>query len=71
MHILSFRKETSERSETQNWVLAELSASTCFYFVGFEGCNENNEHKVTTVMDRLSIELDGPDNADLSADEVL
>ncbi|MBQ7812461.1 MAG: hypothetical protein IJ394_07895 [Bacteroidales bacterium] len=71
MTVLAFRKETSERSDMQNWVLTELSASTFFYFVGFEGCNENNEHKVTTVMDRLSIELDSLDNADLSADEVL
>lgn len=71
MAILSFRKETSERSEMQNWVLTELSASTCFYFVGFEGCNENIEHKVTTVMDRLSIELDSLDNTIIPADEVL
>lgn len=71
MAVLSFRKETSERSETQNWVLTELSVSHNFYFAGFEGCNENNEHKVTVVMDRLSIELDDLDNVNLSVDEVL
>lgn len=63
MNIKSFRKETSERSELQNWVLDELSASSFFYFSGFEGCNENSSNQVTAVLDRVSIEIDDlPDN---------
>ena len=59
MEIVDFRKETSERSERQNWVLDELSASTIFYFSGFEGCNEDSSDVVTAIMDRASISITG------------
>ena len=59
MNITSFRKETSERSEVQNWVLDELSASGNYYFSGFEGCNENSSNQVTAILDRVSIVIEG------------
>lgn len=59
MVISQFRKETSERSEMQNWVLSELSASKLYYYAGFEGCNENLDNTCTAILDRASIEVSG------------
>ncbi len=68
MEIISSQKETSERSEEQNWPLLELSASKLFLFSGFEGCNENNNNLVTTLLDRASIKING-DSTSLPTDE--
>lgn len=59
MDIKSFRKETSERSEHQNWVLEELSGSSVLYFTGFEGCNENSSFQATAILDRSLIDVSG------------
>ena len=71
MKIDSFHKETSERSEDQNWVLSELTHSSDFYYVGFEGCNENSSSMVTHIMDRASIEISGNLQSLPSAEEII
>lgn len=70
MDITQFRKETSERSERQNWVLDELSASHDFYFAGFEGCNENSSFQATTLLDRSSIDVSGDIDTPPSIEQV-
>lgn len=62
MNVIQLSKETSERSETQNWVLEELASSSDFYYAGFEGCNENSSFIVTAILDRASIKVEGDIN---------
>lgn len=71
MNIIKFQKETSERSESSNWVLDELSLSSKYYFSGFEGCNEDDTREVTNIFDRACIEIDGPVDQLPSEDQLL
>ena len=70
MDITHFRKETSERSEPQNWVLDELSASHDYYYAGFEGCNENSSFQATALLDRSSIDVSGSTETPPSIEQV-
>lgn len=70
MEITSYKKETSERSENQNWVLAEIANSIDYYYAGFEGCNENIANEVTSLLDRASIEITTPDSIMPGNDDV-
>ena len=46
MALINFRKESSERSDSVNWT-KKILTKTGFYFESIEGCNQNNEDKVT------------------------
>jgi len=61
----NFRKETSERSDAQNWAKQSLIQNTPFHFDSIEGCNENSKNVATHMMERARVDYDGHDNMGL------
>ena len=64
----NFRKETSERSDAQNWAKQCLIQSTPFHFDSIEGCNENKQDLVTHLMERARVDYDDKD--DMRLDDI-
>jgi hypothetical protein len=57
MKIQKLRKETSERSDANNWAKKELNDKTNFYFESIEGCNQNTENIVTHLLERARFDF--------------
>ena len=64
----NFRKETSERSDADNWAKKCLIQHTPFHYDSIEGCNENNHDVATHLMERARVEYDGAD--DMTLDDI-
>ncbi|MGV3761448.1 hypothetical protein [Parapedobacter sp.] len=63
MALTNFRKETSERSDHVNWAKALLVEKSDFYLDSIEGCNQNNAHRVTCLMERARVDYDPSANS--------
>ena len=61
MILSGFRKETSERSDVNNWAKDILRTNTGYHFESIEGCNQNDNNLVTHLFERARIDyaLDG------------
>lgn len=55
MKLVKFRKETSERSDGDNWCKSILQDKTAYYFDSIEGCNQNTDNKVTHLIERARV----------------
>jgi hypothetical protein len=64
MQLLNFRKETSERSDADNWAKILLKTDTSFFYEGIEGCNQNAENQTTHLFERAQVDInfDGEKN---------
>jgi len=58
MAFVNFRKESSERSDSDNWTKQKLILETLYYFDSIEGCNQNTENIVTHLFERSRIDFD-------------
>ncbi len=59
MEFLNYRKETSERSDAQNWAKKLLIEKTELHYDSIEGCNQNSNNVVTHLMERARIDITG------------
>ena len=57
MKLIEFRKESSERSDSENWSKSILQKETSFYFDSIEGCNQNKANKVTHLIERARVSV--------------
>ncbi|SDL34703.1 hypothetical protein SAMN05421823_105262 [Catalinimonas alkaloidigena] len=48
-------KETSERSDAQNWAKRRLQAESGYFLESIEGCNQNRDDACTHLMERARI----------------
>lgn len=55
MKLVEFRKESSERSDAENWCKSILQEETTYYFDSVEGCNQNTDNKVTHLIERARV----------------
>ncbi len=69
MHLYNFRKETSERSDANNWAKHQLIKETDFFFDGIEGCNQNAQNQTTHLLERAHVDID--QNGNKSKENVL
>lgn len=58
MALTNFRKETSERSDDDNWAKTLLINKSGFYLDSIEGCNQNAENLVTHMIERARVDSD-------------
>jgi len=58
MRLYNFRKETSERSDANNWAKHQLISNTDFFFDGIEGCNQNAKNQTTHFLERAHVDID-------------
>lgn len=63
MAISNFRKESSERSDSQNWAKNALSSITNIRLESIEGCNQNASNKVTHLIERARVDYSDSPNA--------
>lgn len=56
MRLINYRKETSERSDTLNWVKEVLEKDTPYFYASIEGCNQNTENVVTHLIERARVD---------------
>lgn len=57
MRLVEFRKESSERSDGENWCKSILKKGTPYYFDSIEGCNQNTANKVTHLIERARVSV--------------
>lgn len=55
MKLVEFRKESSERSDSDNWSKSILQENTPYYFDSIEGCNQNTANEVTHLIERARV----------------
>ncbi len=55
MKLVEFRKESSERSDSENWSKTILQKETDYYFDSIEGCNQNTANEVTHLIERARV----------------
>jgi len=58
MALINFRKETSERSDSNNWVKQLLTEQSGLHFHSIEGCNQNANNVVTHLIERARVDYD-------------
>ncbi len=58
MQLSNYRKETSERSDADNWAKHCLISDTKFFFEGIEGCNQNTQNQTTHLFERAHVDID-------------
>lgn len=58
MALINFRKETSERSDEENWAKALLIQKSGYYLESIEGCNQNTANRVTHLIERARVDFD-------------
>lgn len=69
MKITNLRKESSERSDSLNWVKKLLENKTKYGYESIEGCNQNVDNVVTNLFERARIDMtEGNEN---SLEEIL
>lgn len=68
MGFSNYRKESSERSDNQNWAKQSLIDHTTYHFDSMEGCNQNVNNVVTHLIERARVDYD---NATADSDEVV
>ncbi len=56
MTLSNFRKETSERSNVNNWAKNILRTITGYHFESIEGCNQNANNITTHLFERARID---------------
>lgn len=61
MGTFHLSKQTSERSDRDNWIKAVLIKNSGYQFDSLEGCNQNAQHQITHLIERAFCEnnLDG------------
>lgn len=55
MKLVEFRKESSERSDSDNWSKSILQEKTPYHFDSIEGCNQNTANEVTHLIERARV----------------
>lgn len=55
MGFSDYRKESSERSDNQNWAKQSLINNTVYHFDSIEGCNQNTNNVVTHLIERARV----------------
>lgn len=70
MRVYNFRKETSERSDEDNWTKKKIIESTKFYVNSIEGCNQNQDNVVTHLFERARVDLENPNSDDIPQEEI-
>lgn len=64
MKITNFRKESSERSDSVNWVKKLLENKTKYGYESIEGCNQNVDNVVTNLFERARVDMiEGVENS--------
>ena len=58
MGITNFRKESSERSDSQNWAKNQLMSLSSIHVESIEGCNQNSDNEITHLIERARIDID-------------
>jgi hypothetical protein len=58
MALKNFRKESSERSDAQNWAKSMLARETDLFFESIEGCNQNKDNVVTHLFERMRVDYE-------------
>lgn len=58
MALINFRKETSERSDVDNWAKSLLVKESGLYLESIEGCNQNADNIVTHLIERARVDDD-------------
>lgn len=64
MAFSNYRKETSERSDEDNWAKKILIERTGLFFDSIEGCNENEQNIVTHLMERARVDFTSEKSSD-------
>ncbi|MDM1501205.1 hypothetical protein HX071_03190 [Myroides marinus] len=66
MLLNNLRKETSERSDENNWTKSLLLSQGSYYYESIEGCNQNNENIVKNLFERARVDIveDGTQSLD-------
>lgn len=63
MGITNFRKESSERSDSQNWAKELLMNIEGIHLESIEGCNQNADNTVTHLIERARIDIEPGEKA--------
>jgi hypothetical protein len=69
MELKNLQKQSSEVSDDSNWIKKILIENTPFKYNSIEGCNQNNENKVTHLFERAKVIVEG--NGDFNLDNIL
>ncbi len=57
MKLIDFRKESSERSDAENWSKQLLISESQYHYESIEGCNQNTENSVTHLIERARVSI--------------
>ncbi len=69
MAFNNYRKESSERSDSENWTKQRLSTIEEITLDSIEGCNQNQDNRVTHLLERARVDVS--DNQRPQNNEVL
>lgn len=65
----NYRKESSERSDSDNWAKQLLQQNSHYHFESIEGCNENENNVVTHLLERARVDFDN--SPEMSCPDIL